>query len=183
MEIIVVGLSHKTARSRSGRRSPSRPTAFTRRCGPSGSAQCARGRHRVHVQPGGALRGGPRPEEGVSSLLQFMADYHGSPRGASPAPLRVGRSEACATCSAWPRAWTPWCGRAPDPGPGKGRLREGRRGSATGLVLNRFMHKAFSAAKRVRTETRIAQSAYRSRSPPWSSPARSSASFKERRSW
>jgi len=32
-------------------------------------------------------------------------------------------------------------------------------GSATGLVLNRFMHKAFSAAKRVRTETRIAQSA------------------------
>lgn len=100
-------------------------------------------------------------EKGVESLIRFMAEYHSIPiedlrphiyfYAGIDAVRHVFRVASSLDSMV--------VGEPQILGQVKEAYDKAVQGSATGLVLNRFMHKAFSTAKRVRTETRIAQSA------------------------
>ncbi|MBE0618803.1 MAG: glutamyl-tRNA reductase [Proteobacteria bacterium] len=162
MEIIVVGLSHKSAPVEIREK-----VAFAADCLQE-ALRRVRDVPAVHegvivstcnrVEIYAAAR---HSEEGVEGLLRFMADYHRVPDPdlrphlyvyAGPDAVRHVFRVASSLDSMV-------VGEPQILGQVKDAYEKAADGSATGLVLNRFMHKAFSVAKRVRTETRIAQSA------------------------
>lgn len=100
-------------------------------------------------------------EEGVAGLCRFMAEYHGVPDPALRPHLYVyaGPEAVRHVFRVASSLDSMVVGEPQILGQVKDAYEAAAEGAATGLVLNRFMHKAFSAAKRVRTETRIAQSA------------------------
>ncbi|MHB8765609.1 MAG: glutamyl-tRNA reductase [Deferrisomatales bacterium] len=162
MEIVVVGLSHKSAPVEIREK-----VAFAPDCLHDALA-VMRGLpglregvivstcNRVEVYAAARSR-----EEGVEDLSRFLAEYHGVPLPdlrphlyvcAGPEAVRHVFRVASSLDSMV-------VGEPQILGQVKDAYEQAAQGSATGLVLNRFMHKAFTAAKRVRTETRIAQSA------------------------
>ncbi len=100
-------------------------------------------------------------DEGVAGLCRFMAEYHGVPDPALRPHLYVyaGPEAVRHVFRVASSLDSMVVGEPQILGQVKDAYEAAAEGAATGLVLNRFMHKAFSAAKRVRTETRIAQSA------------------------
>lgn len=100
-------------------------------------------------------------EQGVESLVRFMAEYHGVPLDHLRPHLYVhqGNEAVRHVFRVASSLDSMVVGEPQILGQVKAAYDMAAAGAATGLVLNRFMHKAFSAAKRVRTETRIAQSA------------------------
>ncbi len=162
MEIAVVGLSHKTAPVEIREK-----VAFAPDCLHE-TARSVRGLDGVaeavilstcnRVELYAATR---KREEGVESLIRFMAEHHGIPLEALRPHIYVyagadGVRHVFRVASSLDSMVV---GEPQILGQVKDAYDKAVQGSATGLVLNRFMHKAFSTAKRVRTETRIAQAA------------------------
>lgn len=162
MEIAVVGLSHKTA-----------PVAIREKVAFAPDllhevARTVRGLDGVsegvilstcnRVEMYAATR---KREEGIESLIRFIADHHGikyedlRPHIYVYAGVDAVRHVFRVASSLDSMV----VGEPQILGQVKDAYDKAVQGSATGLVLNRFMHKAFSTAKRVRTETRIAQAA------------------------
>jgi len=162
MEILVVGLSHKSAPVEIREK-----VAFAADCLHEAlrAVRDVDGVHegvivstcnRVEIYAAGRKR-----EDGIEGLCRFMARYHGVEEEklrphlyvfAGPEAVRHVFRVASSLDSMV-------VGEPQILGQVKDAYEKAAEGSATGLVLNRFMHKAFSVAKRVRTETRIAQSA------------------------
>ncbi len=162
MEILVVGLSHKSAPVEIREK-----VAFAADCLHEAlrSVRDVDGVHegvivstcnRVEIYAAGRKR-----EDGIEGLCRFMAQYHGVEEEklrphlyvfAGPEAVRHVFRVASSLDSMV-------VGEPQILGQVKDAYEKAAEGSATGLVLNRFMHKAFSVAKRVRTETRIAQAA------------------------
>ena len=162
MEILVVGLSHKSAPVEIREK-----VAFASDCLHEAlrSVRDVDGVHegvivstcnRVEIYAAGRKR-----EDGIEGLCRFMAQYHGVEEEklrphlyvfAGPEAVRHVFRVASSLDSMV-------VGEPQILGQVKDAYEKAAEGSATGLVLNRFMHKAFSVAKRVRTETRIAQAA------------------------
>jgi glutamyl-tRNA reductase len=162
MEILVVGLSHKSAPVEIREK-----VAFASDCLHEAlrAVRDVDGVHegvivstcnRVEIYAAGRKR-----EDGIEGLCRFMAQYHGVEEEklrphlyvfAGPEAVRHVFRVASSLDSMV-------VGEPQILGQVKDAYEKAAEGSATGLVLNRFMHKAFSAAKRVRTETRIAQAA------------------------
>ncbi len=162
MDILVVGLSHKSAPVEIREK-----VAFAEDC-------LHEALHTVRSLPGlqeGVIvstcnrvevyAASRRREDGVESLVRFMAEYHEVPLEelrphlyvyAGPDAVRHVFRVASSLDSMV-------VGEPQILGQVKDAYEAASEGAATGLVLNRFMQKAFSTAKRVRTETRIAQSA------------------------
>lgn len=162
MEIAVVGLSHKTAPVEIREKVAFAPDLLHE------VARAVRGLD--HVNEGVVLSTCNRVEvfaatrnreQGVEALIAFMAEYHSIPiedlrphiyfYAGIDAVRHVFRVASSLDSMV--------VGEPQILGQVKEAYDKAVQGSATGLVLNRFMHKAFSTAKRVRTETRIAQSA------------------------
>ncbi len=162
MEILVVGLSHKSAPVEIREK-----VAFASDCLHEAlrAVRDVDGVHegvivstcnRVEIYAAGRKR-----EDGIEGLCRFMAQYHGVEEEklrphlyvfAGPEAVRHVFRVASSLDSMV-------VGEPQILGQVKDAYEKAAEGSATGLVLNRFMHKAFSVAKRVRTETRIAQAA------------------------
>jgi glutamyl-tRNA reductase len=162
MEIAVVGLSHKTAPVEIREKVAFAPdqlheVARTVR-GLSGVREAVILSTCNRVEVYAAVRS---RDEGVEALICFMAEYHQIPLeklrphiyfyAGSDAVRHVFRVASSLDSMV--------VGEPQILGQVKDAFEKAQQGSATGLVLNRFMHKAFSTAKRVRTETRIAQAA------------------------
>ncbi len=162
MEIAVVGLSHKTAPVEMREK-----VAFAPDCLHE-AALTVRGLPGVRegiilstcnrVEVYAATR---RREEGVESLLKFMSEHHGIPLEELRPHLYVyaGIDAVRHVFRVASSLDSMVVGEPQILGQVKDAYDKAVQGAATGHVLNRFMHKAFSTAKRVRTETRIAQSA------------------------
>jgi glutamyl-tRNA reductase len=162
MEIAVVGLSHKTAPVEIREK-----VAFAPDCLHE-VARAVRGLDGVNegiilstcnrVEVYAATR---KREEGVDSLIRFMADYHKIPYEALKPHIYVyaGADAVSHVFRVASSLDSMVVGEPQILGQVKDAYDKAVQGAATGHVLNRFMHKAFSTAKRVRTETRIAQSA------------------------
>ncbi len=162
MEILVVGLSHKSAPVEIREK-----VAFAADCLHEAlrAVRDVDGVHegvivstcnRVEIYAAGRKR-----EDGIEGLCRFMARYHGVEEEklrphlyvfAGPEAVRHVFRVASSLDSMV-------VGEPQILGQVKDAYEKAAEGAATGLVLNRFMHKAFSVAKRVRTETRIAQAA------------------------
>jgi glutamyl-tRNA reductase len=97
----------------------------------------------------------------VETLRRFMSEYHGVPLEDLGPHLYVyaGPDAVKHVFRVASSLDSMVVGEPQVLGQVKDAYEKAAEGSATGLVLNKFMHKAFSVAKRVRTETRIAQSA------------------------
>lgn len=162
MEIIVVGLSHKTAPVEIREK-----VAFAADCLHEAlravqglpslhEAVIVSTCNRVEVYAASRSR-----EVGVEALVAFMADYHRIPLEDLRPHLYVhaGTDAVRHVFRVASSLDSMVVGEPQILGQVKDAYEAATEGSATGLVLNRFMHKAFSTAKRVRTETRIAQSA------------------------
>ncbi|MDW7710054.1 MAG: glutamyl-tRNA reductase [Deferrisomatales bacterium] len=162
MEIVVVGLSHKSA-----------PVEFREKVAFAGDClhEALRGVrdvpavreavilstcNRVEIYAAARHR-----DEGVEGLCRFMADYHRVPDPDLRPHLYVyaGADAVRHVFRVASSLDSMVVGEPQILGQVKDAYEAAAEGAATGLVLNRFLHKAFSAAKRVRTETRIAQSA------------------------
>lgn len=162
MEIAVVGLSHKTAPVEIREKVAFAPDLLHE------VARTVRGLQGVsegvilstcnRVEVYAATR---KREDGIESLIRFMADHH-KIRYEDLRPHIYVYAGADAVRHVFRVASSLDSMVVGEPqilGQVKDAYDKAVQGSATGLVLNRFMHKAFSTAKRVRTETRIAQSA------------------------
>lgn len=162
MEILVVGLSHKSAPVEIREK-----VAFASDCLHEAlrTARDVAGVHegvivstcnRVEIYAAGRRR-----EEGVEGLCRFMARYHGVEEEKLRPHLYVfaGPDAVKHVFRVASSLDSMVVGEPQILGQVKDAYEKAAEGAATGLVLNRFMHKAFSVAKRVRTETRIAQSA------------------------
>ncbi len=162
MEIIVVGLSHKTAPVEIRERVAFAPDCFhdalraVRDLPGVREAVIVSTCNRVEVYA--ASRG---REDGIENLIRFMAAYHGVPEPDLRPHLYVhaGADAVRHVFRVASSLDSMVVGEPQILGQVKDAYETASQGQATGLVLNRFMHKAFSTAKRVRTETRIAQSA------------------------
>lgn len=162
MEIAVVGLSHKTApveiREKVAFASDMlHETARTVR-GLSGITEAVILSTCNRVELYAATR---RREDGVESLVRFMAEHHHIPLDALRPHIYVyaGTDAVRHVFRVASSLDSMVVGEPQILGQVKDAYDKAVQGSATGLVLNKFMHKAFSTAKRVRTETRIAQAA------------------------
>ncbi|TLN26018.1 glutamyl-tRNA reductase, partial [bacterium] len=162
MEIAVVGLSHKTAPVEIREKVAFAPDQLHE------VAKTVRGLdwireavilstcNRVEVYAAVRSR-----EEGIEALIKFVSEHHSIPidklrphiyfYAGADAVKHVFRVASSLDSMV--------VGEPQILGQVKDAFEKAQQGSATGLVLNRFMHKAFSTAKRVRTETRIAQAA------------------------
>ena len=162
MEIIVVGLSHKTAPVEIREKVAFAPDCLhdalrrVRDLGDVHEAVIVSTCNRVEVYAAARSR-----EKGVDDLCRFMADYHGVPLEDLRPHLYVhtGGDAVRHVFRVASSLDSMVVGEPQILGQVKDAYEAASVGSATGLVLNRFMHKAFSTAKRVRTETRIAQAA------------------------
>ncbi|MBI5441153.1 MAG: glutamyl-tRNA reductase [Deltaproteobacteria bacterium] len=162
MEIIVVGLSHKTA-----------PVAIREKV--AFAADCLHDVLRAvtslpsvseavivstcnRVEMYAAAR---KPEDGRESLIRFMAEHHALPLEELRPHIYIyqGPDAVRHVFRVASSLDSMVVGEPQILGQVKTAYEHATENAATGVVLNRFMHKAFSAAKRVRTETRIAQSA------------------------
>lgn len=162
MEIIVVGLSHKSAPVDIREK-----VAFAQDC-LHDALRAVRDLPSVHegvivstcnrVEVYAASK---NREEGVEALVRFMSDYHGVPLEKLRPHLYVyaGPDAVKHVFRVASSLDSMVVGEPQILGQVKDAYEKAAEGAATGLVLNKFMHKAFSVAKRVRTETRIAQSA------------------------
>ena len=162
MEIVVVGLSHKSApvslREKVAFASDCLPDALRAVRGLSGLNEgvivstC----NRVEIYAAARSR-----EEGVEALIRFLAQYHDVPVEDLRPHLYVwaGADAVRHVFRVASSLDSMVVGEPQILGQVKDAYEKAAEGAATGLVLNRFMHKAFSTAKRVRTETRIAQAA------------------------
>ncbi len=162
MEILVVGLSHKTApveireKVAFGPETLGEALRAVRERGGVREALIVSTCNRVEVYA--AARSA---EEGAEALIGFLAEYHGVPEDRLREHLYVyaGRDAVRHVFRVASSLDSMVVGEPQILGQVKDAYEQAVAGSATGLVLNRFMHKAFSTAKRVRTETRIAQAA------------------------
>lgn len=162
MEIIVVGLSHKTAPVEIREK-----VAFAQDCLHE-ALTAVRNLPSVHegvivstcnrVEVYAATR---HRETGIDALIQFMADYHGFSVEELRPHLYVfpGEDAVRHVFRVASSLDSMVVGEPQILGQVKDAYEAAAQGSATGHVLNRFMHKAFTTAKRVRTETRIAHAA------------------------
>jgi glutamyl-tRNA reductase len=162
MEIVVVGLSHKSAPVAIREKVAFAPDCIHEalravRDVPSlHEGVIVSTCNRVEVYAAARQR-----EEGVEALAQFMSEYHGV-RSEDLRPhlyVYAGPDAVRHVFRVASSLDSMVVGEPQILGQVKDAYEKAAQGSATGLVLNRFMHKAFSVAKRVRTETRIAQSA------------------------
>jgi glutamyl-tRNA reductase len=162
MEIIVVGLSHKSAPVDIREKVAFAPDCIhealhtVRNLDQVQEGVIVSTCNRVEVYAASRQR-----EQGVESLVRFMSEYHEVPLDALRPHLYVhcGTEAVRHVFRVASSLDSMVVGEPQILGQVKDAYDLAAEGSATGLVLNRFMHKAFSAAKRVRTETRIAQSA------------------------
>ena len=162
MEIIVVGLSHKSAPVDIREKVAFAPDCIhealhlVRNLDQVQEGVIVSTCNRVEVYAASRQR-----EQGVESLVRFMAEYHEVPLEDLRPHLyvQVGNEAVRHVFRVASSLDSMVVGEPQILGQVKDAYDLAVEGSATGLVLNRFMHKAFSAAKRVRTETRIAQSA------------------------
>ena len=162
MEILVVGLSHKTAPVDLREKVAFAPDCIhealhtVRNLEALQEGVIVSTCNRVEVYAASRHR-----EAGVESLIRFMAEYHEVPLEDLRPHLyvQVGPEAVRHVFRVASSLDSMVVGEPQILGQVKAAYDVAVEGSATGLVLNRFMHKAFSAAKRVRTETRIAQSA------------------------
>lgn len=162
MEIIVVGLSHKSAPVDMREKVAFAPDCIhealhlVRNLDQVQEGVIVSTCNRVEVYAASRQR-----EQGVESLIRFMSEYHGVPLGDLRPHLyvQVGPEAVRHVFRVASSLDSMVVGEPQILGQVKDAYDVAVEGAATGLVLNRFMHKAFSAAKRVRTETRIAQSA------------------------
>jgi glutamyl-tRNA reductase len=162
MEIAVVGLSHKTAPVHIREK-----VAFAQDCLHE-VARAVRGLEGVNegvilstcnrVEVYAATR---RREQGVESLIRYLAEYHEIPLEELRPHIYVfaGVDAVRHVFRVASSLDSMVVGEPQILGQVKDAYDKAVQGSATGHVLNRFMHKAFTTAKRVRTETRIAQAA------------------------
>jgi glutamyl-tRNA reductase len=162
MDIIVVGLSHKTAPVEIREKVAFAPDRLHE------ALHSVRDLPNVHegvivstcnrVEVYAASR---EREAGIESLVSFMAETHEVPLDQLRPHLYVhaGTDAVQHVFRVASSLDSMVVGEPQILGQVKDAYEVAAEGSATGLVLNRFMHKAFSTAKRVRTETRIAQSA------------------------
>lgn len=162
MEIIVVGLSHKSAPVEIREKVAFAPDRLHE------ALHSVRGLpglqegvivstcNRVEVYAATRNR-----ERGVESLIEFMADHHQVSLDELRPHLYVfaGPDAVQHVFRVASSLDSMVVGEPQILGQVKDAYEAAAAGSATGLVLNRFMHKAFSTAKRVRTETRIAAAA------------------------
>ncbi len=162
MEIVVVGLSHKSApveiREKVAFAGACLPDALRVLGGMDGVREGVIVSTCNRVEAYAAARD---REEGIEALSRFMAEYHALAVDVLRPHLYV-RAGAEAVRHVFRVASSLDSMVVGEPqilGQVKDAYEAAATHQATGLVLNRFMHKAFSAAKRVRTETRIAQSA------------------------
>lgn len=162
MEIAVVGLSHKTAPVAIREKVAFAPdvlheTARTVR-GLTGITEAVILSTCNRVELYAATR---RRDDGVESLIRFMAEHHGIDLEALRPHIYVyaGTDAVRHVFRVASSLDSMVVGEPQILGQVKDAYDKAVQGSATGLVLNKFMHKAFSTAKRVRTETRIAQAA------------------------
>jgi len=162
MDIIVVGLSHKTAPVDIREKVAFAPDCIhealraVRDLPSVHEGVIVSTCNRVEVYSASRSR-----EEGVEALIRFMAEYHEVPLDALRPHLYVyaGPDAVKHVFRVASSLDSLVVGEPQILGQVKDAYEKAAEGSATGLVLNKFMHKAFSVAKRVRTETRIAQSA------------------------
>jgi len=162
MEIIVVGLSHKSAPVDIREKVAFAPDCIhealhlVRDLDQVNEGVIVSTCNRVEVYAASRQR-----ERGVESLVEFMAEYHGVPLEDLRPHLYIhcGTEAVRHVFRVASSLDSMVVGEPQILGQVKDAYEKATEGSATGLVLNRFMHKAFSVAKRVRTETRIAQSA------------------------
>jgi glutamyl-tRNA reductase len=162
MEIVVVGLSHKTAPVEIREK-----VAFSQDCLHE-IARTVRDLEGItegvilstcnRVELYAATR---HTELGVESLIRFTAEHHGIPLEKLRPHIYVytGTDAVRHVFRVASSLDSMVVGESQILGQVKAAFDKAVEGSATGIVLNRFMHKAFTTAKRVRTETRIAQSA------------------------
>ncbi|RMG90351.1 MAG: glutamyl-tRNA reductase [Candidatus Dadabacteria bacterium] len=162
MDILVVGLSHKTAPVEIREK-----VAFAADClhdalervrvgGVVPEAVIVSTCNRVEVYAAARDR-----QEGVEQVVRFFADYHDIPLEELRPHLYVyeGPEAVRHVFRVASSLDSMVVGEPQILGQVKDAYEAAAAGKATGLVLNKFMHKAFSTAKRVRTETAIAQSA------------------------
>ncbi|GAB6061608.1 glutamyl-tRNA reductase [Deferrisoma palaeochoriense] len=162
MDILVVGLSHKTAPVEIREK-----VAFAADClhdalervrvgGVVPEAVIVSTCNRVEVYAAARDR-----QEGVEQVVRFFADYHDIPLEELRPHLYVyeGPEAVRHVFRVASSLDSMVVGEPQILGQVKDAYEAAAAGKATGLVLNKFMHKAFSTAKRVRTETAIAQAA------------------------
>jgi len=162
MDIIVVGLSHKTAPVEIRER-----VAFAADCLHDAlervrvdeavpEAVIVSTCNRVEVYAAARDR-----DQGVEQVVRFFAEYHGLPLEDLRPHLYVYQGPAAVrhVFRVASSLDSMVVGEPQILGQVKDAYEAAAAGKATGLVLNKFMHKAFSTAKRVRTETAIAQAA------------------------
>jgi glutamyl-tRNA reductase len=162
MEIVVVGLSHKSApvalREKVAFAADCLQGALRSVCDLPGLQECVivSTCNRVEVYAAARQRG-----EGVETLTRFLADYHavGIEELRPHVYVHAGPDAVRHVFRVASSLDSMVVGEPQILGQVKDAYEKAAESAATGLVLNRFMHKAFSAAKRVRTETRIAQAA------------------------
>ncbi|PLX45601.1 MAG: glutamyl-tRNA reductase [Deltaproteobacteria bacterium] len=162
MEIAVVGLSHKTAPVEIREKVAFAPDILHE------VAKSVRGLDHVReavilstcnrVEVYAAVRS---REEGIEALIGYIAEYHEIPIEELRPHIYVfiGVDAVKHVFRVASSLDSMVVGEPQILGQVKDAYEKAQQGSATAHVLNRFMHKAFSTAKRVRTETRIAQSA------------------------
>lgn len=162
MEILVVGLSHKSAPVEIREKVAFAPDCLQEALHAVRGVPAVREGvivstcNRVEIYAAARSR-----EEGLEGLCRFMAQYHRVPDEALRPHLYVyaGPDAVRHVFRVASSLDSMVVGEPQILGQVKDAYERAARGAATGLVLNRFLHKAFSVAKRVRTETRIAQSA------------------------
>ena len=162
MDIIVVGLSHKTAPVEIREKVAFAPDLLhealrsVRDLPNVHEGVIVSTCNRVEVYAASRLR-----EEGIESLVSFMSETHEVALDQLRPHLYVfaGDDAVRHVFRVASSLDSMVVGEPQILGQVKDAYEAAAEGSATGLVLNRFMHKAFSTAKRVRTETRIAQAA------------------------
>ena len=119
-----------------------------------------RGGRRLHLQPrrGGGLLRARRAAWSTASPTFLRAAQRGAAHDLAPhLYILLAVATRCAICSASPRASTRWSSASRrSSASSRSSTRRAASVGATGAVLHRWFHKAFSVAKRVRTETGIA---------------------------
>lgn len=162
MNIIVVGLSHKTASVEIREKVAFAPTqmekplhALTALDG-IGEAVIVSTCNRVEIYATTRDIAG-----GMARLKRFLADYHGVPLETLEPHLYIHHSEAAIrhVFRVASSLDSMVVGEPQILGQIKTAYGYAAEYKSSGIILNRFLHKAFSVAKRVRTETKIASSA------------------------
>ena len=99
---------------------------------------------------------------GIGRIKRFLADHHHIPLETLEPHLYSYHAEAAIrhVFRVASSLWIPWSWESPRYwGRSRPPTAMPLSTESSGIILNRFLHKAFSVAKRVRTETKIASSA------------------------